>query len=72
MTTGAAPINTGGTVTGTITGNNALLATDISTEGNEVYRLQADGHVHIFTATDHAQGGKATYDLDQSVMVIAA
>jgi lipopolysaccharide export system protein LptA len=48
----------------------AGLTADTSTEGNEVYRLQADGHVHIFTATDRAQGDKATYDLDQSVMVM--
>jgi lipopolysaccharide export system protein LptA len=48
----------------------AGLAADTSTEGNEVYRLQADGHVHIFTATDQAQGDKATYDLDQSVLVM--
>ncbi|MEA2725828.1 MAG: lipopolysaccharide export system protein LptA [Acetobacteraceae bacterium] len=46
------------------------LAGDPSTEGNEIYRLQADGHVHIFTATDQAQGDKATYDLDQAVMVM--
>ena len=43
---------------------------DPSTGGNEIYRLQADGHVHVFTATDHAQGDKATYDLDQSVLVM--
>ena len=41
-----------------------------STEGNEIYRLQAEGHVHIFTATDQAQGDKATYDLDQAVLVM--
>jgi lipopolysaccharide export system protein LptA len=46
------------------------LAGDPSTEGNEIYRLQAEGHVHIFTATDQAQGDKATYDLDQAVMVM--
>jgi len=46
------------------------LAGDPSTEGNEIYRLQADGHVQIFTATDHAQGDKATYDLDQAVLVM--
>ena len=46
------------------------LAGDPSTEGNEVYRLQADGHVHIYTQTDQAQGDKATYDLDQSVLVM--
>jgi lipopolysaccharide export system protein LptA len=50
---------------------SAGLAVDTSTEGNEVYRLQADGHVHIFTVTDRAQGDKATYDLDQSVLVMA-
>jgi lipopolysaccharide export system protein LptA len=49
---------------------SAGLAIDTSTEGNEVYRLQADGHVIIFTATDRAQGDKATYDLDQSVLVM--
>jgi lipopolysaccharide export system protein LptA len=47
-----------------------VMAGDASTEGNEIYRLQADGHVHVFTATDQAQGDKATYDLDQSVLVM--
>lgn len=46
------------------------LAGDTSTEGNQIYRLRAEGHVHIFTATDQAQGDKATYDLDQSVLVM--
>ena len=46
------------------------LAGDSSTAGNEIYRLQAEGHVHIFTATDQAQGDKATYDLDQAVLVL--
>ena len=46
------------------------LVGDSSTEGNEVYRLQAEGHVRIFTATDQAQGDRATYDLDQSVLVM--
>jgi lipopolysaccharide export system protein LptA len=46
------------------------LAGDPSTEGNEIYRLQAEGHVHIFTATDQAWGDKATYDLDQAVLVM--
>jgi lipopolysaccharide export system protein LptA len=48
----------------------AGLAGDASTEGNEIYRLQADGNVHIYTATDQAHGDKATYDLDQSVLVM--
>jgi lipopolysaccharide export system protein LptA len=46
------------------------LAADTSTEGNEVYRLQADGNVHIFTQTDQAVGDKAVYDLDQAVLVL--
>ncbi len=48
----------------------AGLVGDPSTAGTEIYRLQADGHVRIFTPTDQAQGDKATYDLDQSVLVM--
>lgn len=48
----------------------ASTGVDTSTEGNEIYRLQAEGHVVIFTQTDRAQGDKATYDLDQAVMVM--
>ena len=48
----------------------AGLTGDPSTEGSEIYRMQADGHVRIFTPTDQAQGDKATYDLDQSVLVM--
>lgn len=40
------------------------------TEGSEVYRLDAVGHVHIFTPTDQAFGDKAVYDMDQSVLVL--
>jgi lipopolysaccharide export system protein LptA len=43
---------------------------DADTSGNEIYRLDAEGHVHIFTATDQAWGDHATYDLDQAVMVM--
>nr|WP_294512639.1 LptA/OstA family protein [uncultured Rhodopila sp.] len=46
------------------------LAADTSTEGNEVYRLQAEGNVHIYTQTDQAEGDKATYDMDQAVLVM--
>jgi lipopolysaccharide export system protein LptA len=44
--------------------------TDPGSEGNEIYRLQADGNVRIFTQTDKAVGDKATYDLDQAVLVL--
>jgi len=43
-------------------------ATD--TAGNEVYRLEAEGHVLISTPTDQAQGDHAIYDIDQAVLVL--
>jgi lipopolysaccharide export system protein LptA len=43
-------------------------ATD--TGGNEVYRLEAEGHVLISTPTDQAQGDRAVYDIDQAVLVL--
>ena len=46
------------------------LAADTDTAGNEVYRVQAEGHVHIYTQTDQIWGDLATYDMDQAVMVI--
>jgi lipopolysaccharide export system protein LptA len=46
------------------------LTADTDTAGNEVYRLQAEGNVHIFTPTDMAQGDLATYDIDQAVLVL--
>lgn len=39
-------------------------------EGNEVYRLRAEGKVRIFTATEQAFGDTATYDMDQAVLVM--
>lgn len=38
--------------------------------GNEIYRLEAQGNVRIFTATDEAVGDRAIYDIDQAVMVM--
>jgi lipopolysaccharide export system protein LptA len=40
------------------------------TGDNEIYRLEADGNVHIFTQTDQAWGDHAIYDMDQAVMVL--
>ncbi len=48
----------------------AGLEGDTDTGGNEVYRVRAEGNVHIFTQTDQVQGDVATYDLDQAVLVI--
>ena len=38
--------------------------------GNEIYRLEAQGNVRIFTATDMAIGDRAIYDIDQAVLVL--
>jgi lipopolysaccharide export system protein LptA len=43
---------------------------DADTGGNEIYRLEAVGNVHIFTPTDQAQGDRAIYDIDQAVLVM--
>ena len=37
---------------------------------NEVYRLEAEGKVHIYTPTDEAVGDRAIYDIDQAVLVM--
>ncbi len=42
----------------------------VDTGGQQIYRLNAEGHVHIFTATDQAFGDHAVYDLDESVLVL--
>lgn len=46
------------------------LAADPSGEETEIYRLQAEGNVLIFTQTDRAQGDRAIYDLDHTVLVL--
>jgi lipopolysaccharide export system protein LptA len=46
------------------------VGTDTDAGGNEIYRLEAVGNVHIFTPTDQAQGDRAIYDIDQAVLVM--
>lgn len=41
-----------------------------SSGANEIYRLEAIGHVHIYTQTDQAWGDKAVYDMDQAVLIM--
>jgi len=38
--------------------------------GNEIYRVQAEGSVRIFTPTDQVQGDRAVYDMDQAVLLV--
>ena len=40
------------------------------TGSNEVYRLEATGHVRIYSATDLAVGDRAIYDIDQAVLLM--
>ncbi len=37
---------------------------------SEIWRLEAEGHVTIRTATDTARGDRAVYDMDQAVLVL--
>ena len=43
---------------------------DADAGSNEIYRLDAVGHVRIVTPTDEANGDKAVYDIDQAVLVM--
>ena len=45
-------------------------ATGVDTGDNEIYRLEAIGHVNIYTPTDHATADRAVYDIDQAVLVL--
>jgi lipopolysaccharide export system protein LptA len=54
----------------TPTATAATTAGDPDSGGNEVYRLEAEGHVRIFTPTDYAQGDHAVYDIDQAVLLM--
>jgi lipopolysaccharide export system protein LptA len=52
------------------TDGTAASPIDTETGGNEIYRLEADGNVRIFTPTDVAVGDHATYDMDQAVLLL--
>ena len=40
------------------------------TSGNEIYRVEAIGKVHITSATEQVWGERAVYDMDQGVMLM--
>ncbi len=46
------------------------MANGPDTGGNEIFRVQAEGNVRIFTPTDQAQGDHAVYDMDQAVLLM--
>lgn len=45
-------------------------AAPVETSSNEVWRVIADGHVEIFTPTQHAYGDHADYNIDDAVVVL--
>ena len=45
-------------------------SSDGLTGNNEIYLLEAQGNVHIFTPTDQAVGDHGAYDMDQGVLVL--
>jgi lipopolysaccharide export system protein LptA len=49
---------------------STAMGPDDTNGSTEVYRLEAEGNVRIFTATELAEGDHATYDMDQSVLVL--
>ena len=49
---------------------SAVPTPETDTGGSEIYRLQADGNVVIYTATDRAEGDRATYDIDRAILVM--
>jgi lipopolysaccharide export system protein LptA len=60
----------GATTTPSANNQGANAAGPDTTGDNEVYRLEADGHVHIYTPTDQAVGDHAVYDIDQALLVM--
>jgi len=67
---GAAQTGSGQMVSGQTGAAQSGIAGDTDTAGTEIYRLRAEGHVQIFTPTDHAQGDVAVYDIDRAVLVM--
>ncbi|PAK79591.1 hypothetical protein CRM93_07270 [Acetobacter fabarum] len=59
-----------GTTPPTATTGDDKTADGQDSGSNEIYRLEAIGHVHIFTDTDQAWGDKAVYDMDKAVLVM--
>jgi lipopolysaccharide export system protein LptA len=49
---------------------NADSSNPLDQSGNQLYELDAIGHVHIYTATDNAWGDHAVYSLDDAVLVL--
>jgi lipopolysaccharide export system protein LptA len=60
--------------TGTPPASTAAAATDpesaLDSGSTQIYELDAIGHVHIFSATDSADGDHAVYSLDSAVLVL--
>ena len=66
----AAPPLQPGAAPGAATSGAASGAAGPDAGANEIYRLEAEGHVHIYTATDLAVSDKAIYDIDSAVLLM--
>lgn len=51
-------------------GNPAASKSDFGDSSNQIYRIEADGHVVFATPTQNAYGDHAVYDVDQTVLVL--
>ena len=69
VATSSASTSAGTTSAGPTSGATPGLGPDPD-GANEIYRLQAVGHVHIYTATDQSWGDQGVYDIDQAVLVL--
>jgi lipopolysaccharide export system protein LptA len=66
--TAATPAASGTAASGAAAGDDQASS---GLEGNnQIYLLEAFGHVHIFTPTDQAWGDHGAYDMDQGVLVL--
>ena len=55
----------------TITGDTLVAYyRDVPAGGTEIFRLAADGKVHIFSPTQNVYGDRAVYDVDKLVAVV--
>lgn len=65
------PRNSGGAPAPAPAGRAAPGPAETPASGSEIWRFEAEGNVHITTATERAQGDRAVYDIDQAVMVLS-
>ena len=66
---GTTPVSAGSVSTAPVSAGS-VMGGGGDTGANEIYRLEAEGHVKIFNKSDIAVGDRAVYDIDQAVLVM--